>query len=93
MDEAREAAKRIENEPFMPGDSITALCADAKIVARAYITKCAEAERMREALVLVRSIIKDAANTGFNWKDGDWAERLFKSQADTFAALKETSHD
>ncbi len=46
-------------------------------------------EQAREALELVRSIIADGALTGFNCHSGDWAERLFKSQAVTFAALKQ----
>lgn len=40
-----------------------------------------------EALVLVREIIKDGAMVGFNPLDGDWADRLFKSQGVSFAAL------
>jgi len=47
-----------------------------------------EAEQeMLAALEHVRSIIKDAALTGFNHADGDWAERLFASQQVTAAAL------
>lgn len=45
-------------------------------------------EPLVEALRQVRSIISDGAATGFNCHDGDWAERLFKSQAATFAALQ-----
>lgn len=41
-----------------------------------------------EALKSVRSIIADAAMTGFNHADGDWAERLFASQRRTSAAVK-----
>ena len=40
-----------------------------------------------EALQLVRGIIKDAAMEGFNYQYGDWADRLFRSQADTHAVL------
>jgi hypothetical protein len=47
----------------------------------------AENERLRSALTYVRSIIKDGAMTGFNPLDGDWAERLFKSQALTHDVL------
>lgn len=43
---------------------------------------------MREALEHVRAIIVEAAMTGFNYADGDWAERLYASQAITHAALK-----
>ena len=41
-----------------------------------------------EALKLVRSIISDGAETGFNGQSGDWAERLFASQSVTHAALR-----
>jgi len=47
-----------------------------------------EIARLRDALEHVRSIIAEAALTGFNYKDGDWAERLFASQQITSAALK-----
>jgi hypothetical protein len=40
-----------------------------------------------EALLNVRAIIAEAAMTGFNWQAGDWAERLFASQATTSAAI------
>jgi hypothetical protein len=44
-------------------------------------------ERMLEALLNVRAIISEASMTGFNYKDGDWPERLFASQAVTSAAI------
>ncbi len=47
----------------------------------------AAAPDMLAALHHVRSIIKDGAMTGFNCLDGDWAERLFASQAVTHAAV------
>lgn len=47
----------------------------------------AAAPAMRDALLNVRKIIADAAMTGFNWKDGDWVERLFASQAVTSDAI------
>lgn len=40
------------------------------------------------ALKNVRQIISDGALTGFNCHDGDWAERLFASQAQSSAAIK-----
>ncbi len=40
-----------------------------------------------KALENVRAIISEGAMTGFNYKDGDWAERLFASQQMTSAAL------
>ncbi len=45
------------------------------------------AARMVEAIKHVREIIKDAAMTGFNCHEGDWAERLFASEGLTFDAL------
>jgi hypothetical protein len=44
----------------------------------------------RKALLNVRGIISEGAMTGFNWKDGDWADRLFASQRMTSAALSLT---
>lgn len=61
--------------------------ADCVEAADALSRQAAEIEQMRAALVHVREIIKDGAMTGFNWQDGDWAERLFASQAVTHAAL------
>jgi hypothetical protein len=49
-------------------------------------------EQLEAALVHVRSIIKDGAETGFNWKEGDWAERLYASQGVTHAALHPRNH-
>lgn len=40
------------------------------------------------ALKAVNKIIAEAAMTGFNWKDGDWSERLFRSQQATSRAIK-----
>lgn len=42
---------------------------------------------MFAALVNVRKLISEAALTGFNYLDGNWAERLFASQAVTSAAI------
>jgi hypothetical protein len=40
------------------------------------------------ALKSVHSLISEAAKTGFNCHEGDWAERLFYSQRETSDALK-----
>lgn len=48
----------------------------------------AGAPDLLEALMKVRAIIVDAAMTGFNCHEGDWAERLFASQADSAAAVR-----
>jgi Lar family restriction alleviation protein len=48
-------------------------------------------DQLRVAITLVREIIKDGAMTGFNCHDGDWAERLFASQAVTHRAISRVS--
>lgn len=48
----------------------------------------AAAPDMLAALHHVRKIIVEAAETGFNCHDGDWAERLFASQSITFDAVR-----
>ncbi len=40
------------------------------------------------ALENVRAIIAEAAMVGFNYKDGDWAQRLYASQQITSDAIK-----
>jgi hypothetical protein len=40
-----------------------------------------------EALISVRKLISEAAATGFNYKDGDWSERLYLSQQKTSTAI------
>lgn len=35
----------------------------------------------------LHALIVEASETGFNYKTGDWATRLYESQGDTFAAL------
>jgi hypothetical protein len=47
----------------------------------------AAAPDMLAALRNVRALISEAAMTGFNCKDGDWAERLFLSQQTTSRAI------
>lgn len=46
-----------------------------------------EFERVRAALGATRKLVSEAAMTGFNCHDGDWAERLFANQAAITAAL------
>ena len=54
----------------------------------------AAAPDLLEALINVRKIITEGALTGFNYKDGDWAPRLFNSQHTTSSAIaKATSND
>jgi len=40
-----------------------------------------------KALEDVRNLVSEASATGFNPHDGDWADRLFESQAQTSKAL------
>jgi hypothetical protein len=60
---------------------------NAKLAAE-IAAKDSETAALRRAVLLVRSIIKDAAPEGFNPMVGNWAERLYRSQAVTSAALK-----
>ena len=46
---------------------------------------------MHEALTDVQAIISEGAQHGFNPLAGDWADRLFKSNRKTSAALKKAS--
>ena len=48
----------------------------------------AAAPDLLEALLNVRSLISEAAAAGFNYKDGDWPERLYFSQQKTSAAIE-----
>lgn len=48
-------------------------------------------EALDEALTALRAvnkIVSDGAMTGFNWKDGDWPDRLFASQQGTSRAIR-----
>lgn len=45
------------------------------------------AMEMLVALQSVRALIAEAAMTGFDWKAGDWTERLFHSQQATSNAI------
>ncbi|GJE77214.1 hypothetical protein [Methylorubrum suomiense] len=48
----------------------------------------AASPEMLEALIAVNRLISEAAMTGFNCHDGDWAERLFFSQQATSGAIR-----
>lgn len=48
----------------------------------------AHIEELEKALRNVQKLISEAAMTGFNCHDGDWAERLFASQQVTSRVLK-----
>ncbi len=48
----------------------------------------AAAPDLLQALENVRLLISEAAQTGFNYKDGDWAEKLFLSQQKSSAAIR-----
>lgn len=51
----------------------------------------AAAPEMLAQLIAVRGIIAEGAMTGFNQLDGDWAERLFKSQGQTTDAINKAT--
>ena len=53
--------------------------ADARLIAAA--------PELYEALLNVNRLISEAALTGFNYRDGDWAARLYLSQQQTSRAL------
>lgn len=42
---------------------------------------------MLDQLLADRKLVSEAAMTGFNCHDGDWAERLFKNQAQISAVI------
>lgn len=44
--------------------------------------------QMLKALMNVNKIISEAAFEGFNYKNGNWVEKLFESQQMTSAAIK-----
>ncbi len=48
-----------------------------------------EVEQLISSIKVVRSCIMDGAPNGFNPLEGDWAERLFMSQHNTYQALKD----
>jgi hypothetical protein len=67
-------------------------CKDGELVADEAVKDMRDAaneiELLRAAIRLVRGIIIEGAAVGFNPLDGgDWATRLFTSQATTFEAL------
>ena len=70
----------VEEQATMAASAIEALSAKVTQLQ-------AQVEMQREALTNVRKIISEAAATGFNCHDGDWAERLYLSQQKTSAAL------
>ena len=58
-------------------------------VAKANARLIAAAPEMRECIKLLRQIIIDGALEGFNPLVGDWAERLYASQARTHAVIRQ----
>lgn len=74
---------------FVYGDGINLICGgnshDTLTEHNAYMA--AAAPELYEALRSVNRLISEAALTGFNWADGDWAQRLFESQQVTSRAL------
>lgn len=50
--------------------------------------KTAIYKELLDAAKITRSIVSEGAMTGFNYKDGDWAERLFQNQGNLSTAIK-----
>ena len=50
-----------------------------------------EVERLREVIRVTRSLVSEAAMTGFRWDDGDWTERLFANQRELSKALEKSN--
>jgi hypothetical protein len=75
---------------LLEGGRCIAFVSDASVAER--IVKAVNAhDDLVAALRAVQKIISEAAMTGFNCHDGDWAERLFFSQQATSAALSKAS--
>lgn len=74
-----------------PALLLTEIVSDQEKVALSIATELNAFPDMLEALCSVNKLISEAAMTGFNCHDGDWAERLFHSQQATSAAIKKAS--
>ena len=68
-----------------PPEGTDTMLANARLIAAA--------PEILAALLDVRALISEAAQTGFNWKDGDWTERLYASQQVTSAAIAKALGD
>jgi hypothetical protein len=55
--------------------------------AKANMHLIAAAPDMLAALLATRALVSEAAQTGFNYATGDWAERLYANQASLSAAI------
>lgn len=60
--------------------------------AKANAALIAAAPVLLDSLIKVRALIVEAAATGFNCHDGDWAERLFASQSFTHDAVTKATN-
>lgn len=47
----------------------------------------AAAPDLLEAVIASRALVSEAAQTGFNYAEGDWADRLYANQAVLSAAI------
>ena len=74
-----------------PALILTDIVSDQENVAKKLAAELNAFPDMLDALKKVNGIIAEAAMTGFNYADGDWAERLFQSQQTTIAAIKKAT--
>lgn len=61
----------------------------AEVIDKRYAPVFAAAPALLEALTAVHALVSEGAAIGFNPHDGDWAERLFLSQRQTYAAISQ----
>lgn len=73
------------NPPIKMHGTKKFLCINCKAI---YTEEMLAALDMLTALKNVQKLIAEAAMTGFNYKDGDWPERLFASQHVTDTAIR-----
>lgn len=52
----------------------------------------AAAPDLLEAAKATRSLVAEAAMVGFNFNDGDWADRLYRNQANLSAAIAKAEY-
>jgi hypothetical protein len=76
-----------------PGHGLVADCRQCSSFEeeRANARLIAAAPDMLACLIEIRALITEAGLTGFNCHEGDWAERLFATQAASHAAVRKAT--